>query len=281
LPTFRTSTSDESVDLDYDFLRHDDVSRIALEVERSPPKARLRWSVAGVYTYSLGMKEPEVTTYERNLREVFWQDDPDFVSRAARVCVLYEDLRIEHHGARFLEPIEELDDIGKAFRQFYFIRRSLVTLIEFSGALNRLNAIKPWREHVEKEDDEIKTRWQAAIKYFNDNHRKWETLRGDIGGHYPERAADFSVRHLQSDSTGKLIVRKFREREEAGVLLEFATEFVAVAMRRTLAKEDPTIEEIRSFMRGLFEVITEGWQHAVSAVNVVVAQFLLPRFAKD
>jgi hypothetical protein len=38
-------------------------------------------------------------------------------------------------------------------RTIYFLRRSLVTLDEFCGALNRLNEIKEWRHNVEKTDE--------------------------------------------------------------------------------------------------------------------------------
>jgi len=43
---------------------------------------------------------PESQTYEKPLREIFTDDDLELATRVARVCVLYEDLRIEYWGAR-------------------------------------------------------------------------------------------------------------------------------------------------------------------------------------
>jgi hypothetical protein len=229
-------------------------------------------------------EKPELLTFERNLRGVFWQDEADFVSRAVRLFVLYEDLRIEYLGAMIPIPIEAIEDIGKNYRRNYFIRRSLVSLIEFSGALNRLNAIKEWRQHIEQENDDIAKRWKAAIAYFNDNHKRWETLRGDIGGHFPESTAMFALKNLSEHATGELHLRQFHRRKQGGILFPFADEFVAVGMRKTMKVEEgkePTEEELRKFFAELFEAITDGWEHAVGAVNIVAKQYLEPRFITE
>jgi hypothetical protein len=39
---------------------------------------------------------PDTQTYEKPLREIFTDDDPDLAARVARVCVLFEDLRVEY-----------------------------------------------------------------------------------------------------------------------------------------------------------------------------------------
>lgn len=229
-------------------------------------------------------EKPELLAFERNLREVFWRDDADFVSRAVRLFVLYEDLRIEYLGAMVPVPIEAIDDIGKNYRRNYFIRRSLATLIEFSGALSRLNQIKEWREHIEQKHDEISKRWKAAIKYFNDNHKRWEALRGDIGGHFSEATARFAVENLAGHATGELHLRQFHQRQQGGILFPFVNEFVAIGMRKTMKADNgtkPTDEELHKFFGELFEAITDGWEHAVGAVNVVAKQYLEPRFVTE
>ena len=198
------------------------------------------------------------------------------------VFVLYEDLRIEYLGATVPVPIEAIEDIGKSYRRNYFIRRSLVSLIEFSGALSRLNAIREWKEHIEQKNDDIAKRWKAAIKYFNDNHRRWETLRGDIGGHFSESTAMFALKNLSGDATGELNIRQFHQRKQGGVLFPFANEFVAIGMRKTMKVEngeEPT--EVPKFFSELFEAITDGWEHAVGAANIVAKQYLEPRFITE
>ncbi len=230
-------------------------------------------------------EKPETLTFERNLLDVFGADDPQFVARAIRLFVLYEDLRIEYLGAMTHVPIEALDDIGMRFRRNYFIRRSLVSLIEFSGALNRLNSVREWREHIGQKNDDIAKRWQVAVRYFNDNHKRWETLRGDIGGHYSESAAAFALKNLNPAAVGEFHMRQFHGRQKGGVLFSFANEFVAIAMRKTIGTEErqelPTEKELHEFYGGLFEAITDGWQHAVDAVNIVAKQYLEPRFVPE
>ena len=44
----------------------------------------------------------EIVRHERNLRQVFWQGDALLNARVARLCVLYEDLRIEVESARHM-----------------------------------------------------------------------------------------------------------------------------------------------------------------------------------
>src|SRR5687768_4799976 len=111
-----------------------------------------------------------------NLRAVFWQGDRDFAVRVARLCVLYEDLRIEYHGAR-APAIADVDVLSAMYRQFYFIRRSLVTLIEFQGALSQINRGK-WKRWVEQhKNPAIRKGWRDAIRFFNQNYKKWEAVR--------------------------------------------------------------------------------------------------------
>ncbi len=56
---------------------------------------------------------PESQTYEKPLREIFTDDDLELATRVARVCVLYEDLRIEYWGARAEGPLA-LDALSTA-----------------------------------------------------------------------------------------------------------------------------------------------------------------------
>src|SRR5687767_10378108 len=62
----------------------------------------------------------------------------------ARLCVLYEDLQLEWLGAE-PERIEALDRIGRDPRRFYFVRRTLATLEEISGAVHKLNMNKEFK----------------------------------------------------------------------------------------------------------------------------------------
>jgi len=63
--------------------------------------------------------------------------------------------------------------LSKMYRRFYFLCRSLVTLNNFCGALNRLNAVKDCKESVEGHGDrERRQLWAEARRGgrpFNDD----------------------------------------------------------------------------------------------------------------
>jgi hypothetical protein len=54
---------------------------------------------------------------------------------------------------------------------------------------------------------------------------------------------------------------------------------VASVMLKT-ARENPALteDEMNAFIHSIFDDVTDGWRHAVNAVQVVIAEFLLPRF---
>jgi hypothetical protein len=215
---------------------------------------------------------------ERNLRDVFWGGDRELAARVARVCVLFEDLRIEYHGAR-TEAEMPLDGLSKAYRRFYFLRRSLVTLDEFCGALNRLNAIDDWRIHVESPTDRHRRQmWVDAVKFFNAKKRRIETIRGDIGGHYSENAATWAVNRFQAGTTG--IFEIVYGEQTADAKLHFSTELVASVVLRTAGEQPLSDNEMTSYIQSVFDDVTDGWTHAVNAVHVVVGEYLAPRFRR-
>jgi hypothetical protein len=223
-------------------------------------------------------QHPEIRTYERNLREVFWPGDREFAIRAARLCVLYEDLRIEYQGARS-DDLKPLDELSAMYRRFYFFRRSLVTLDEFGSALNRLNEIKSWKKYVEQHPDEqLRRRWREAVTFFQTNKKRFGPIRDDIGGHYLESAAKYSVNNLTPGSTGKMVVNLDYEKGIASAELHFSTELVANVVRRTMTNQDPSLDELHVFLSEIFGMVTTGWQRAVDAVNIVIVKYLLLRF---
>jgi hypothetical protein len=224
------------------------------------------------------MAVPKIDEYERRLVDVFKDDDPQLMARVIRMCVLFEDLRVEYEGAVRSEPIQSLDLASKNFRQLYFIRRSLVSMIEFSGAISRLNTLKSWKAVVDEMDPSTRKAWNQAVTYFNDNHKRWEEIRGDMGGHFKEATAEFVLAKLPATSTGKMIIRSFPAEEKASPVLEFTTEFVSIALRKSMTNENPTPEEHRAFINETFTILTIGWRHAVQAVFALVGEFLYVKF---
>ena len=226
------------------------------------------------------MASPEIRVYDRNLREVFWPGDREFAARVARLCVLYEDLRVEYGGARHMEGIEPLDGLSRQYRQMYFLRRSLVTLVEFCGALQKVNENTPWREWVSRQDKPTRNRWRRAIRYFASKQPEWKAVRDALGGHYLESSAKYAVENLGTGATGKLEIELDHEQQTGNAKLHFCTELVAVVMRKTMPNQNQTPDEFAAFIEALFESVTTGWRYAVEAVNVVIADYLVPRFER-
>ena len=86
--------------------------------------------------------------YKKPLKQIFTDDDSELAARVARVCVLFEDLRVEYSGAHEDDALP-LDKLGIEYRRFYFLRRSLVTLDGFARDLTAERAPVLVRGHPE------------------------------------------------------------------------------------------------------------------------------------
>ncbi len=71
-----------------------------------------------------------------NLGQVFRDGQSELLVGIARLCVLYEDLRLELEELHIADEKRE-DERSSAdqYRVMYFLRRALSTLIEFRGGL--------------------------------------------------------------------------------------------------------------------------------------------------
>src|SRR6476620_3496134 len=149
------------------------------------------------------MPDPDITSHEQLLREIF-KDNRDLSVHVARLSVLFEDLRLESSAARYQGPIEQLDTSGKHYRYFYFIRRLLVSIDEFAGALHQINANAEWKRLRKDFDPDTELRWDSAVKYFASYRKRYDDHRDSIGGHFKEKTAAFAIENLRPDSTGTI-----------------------------------------------------------------------------
>jgi hypothetical protein len=218
--------------------------------------------------------------FDRNLREIFWPVDREFITRVARLCVLYEDLRIESQGAREMEAIPKVDGLSKAYRQFYFLRRSLVTLIEFHGALSQINT-GAWENWIKNNANaDLRRKWTEAVRFFNENREHWVLLRGNVGGHYPESAARYAIEGLHPDATGALEANISAE-TIGSFKLHFCTELVGVTLRTSMPNQNSTDDEFDQYQTKTFHSLSKGWEHAAFAVQVLLVEFLARRFIRE
>jgi hypothetical protein len=219
------------------------------------------------------------------LRRVFDGDKKrQFDAKLARVCVLFEDLRIEICGLheRSLPALDILDpknenwlapeQTGK-YRQFYFIRRSLATLRDFEEALRLIiedmNNDPSLHLTFRGLTDEAPGAWDAAIQFFNTNRTLLQEMRNDIGGHFGHQAALNAISMLQPDACGSIALVD----DDQKLRLHFAAEIAGTALLKHLPNGD--IKEFEAFLR---DRLTKGYRHAINCVYVLVREYLWERF---
>ena len=140
--------------------------------------------------------QPRNTVRTRKTKDVF-PEDQEFEMHAAiaRLCVLYEDLRIEAYGAGG-RSIDRLDHLGAGYRQLYFLRRCVVSLVEFSSGLTNLNQSNAFKPIQQRFPHERRNQWDAAIQFFETNRAALKDIRNDIGGHFKLDAARQGIRDI-------------------------------------------------------------------------------------
>lgn len=226
------------------------------------------------------MTEPEITPYERILPEVF-AGAGDLAVHVARICVLFEDIRLESSAARHLESIALLDTTSKTYRYIYFLRRIMVSLDEFSSAVQQINKSPEWKNIRAKFDPEMEKRWDSAVKFLTNNRSKWNDLRNQIGGHFKEAAAKYAIDNMRPTATGKIEIVIRREEQTAGIRFLFAEELVAVALKQMLGPGQHTDDELKAYLNGLFTVLMEGVNEAVKIGHTVAIVFVVNRFQQE
>jgi hypothetical protein len=164
------------------------------------------------------------------LRDLFKADEkrqPNLNAKLARLCVLYEDLRVELHG--IVEPsIPALDVLDDKYRRFYFVRRSIGTIREFADALRLINDDPDFQVNEMKED---KATWGSAIAFFKENERLLGAIRNDIGGHFGQQAALNALDRLPDVSCAiELVGELIDGRDQTDLRLHFVGEIVTSAL---------------------------------------------------
>jgi hypothetical protein len=226
------------------------------------------------------MTAPEITAHERNLSEAF-AGAGALAPLIARICVLFEDMRLESAGARHSDPIELLDTTGKTYRYLYFLRRLMLSLDEFCSAVHQLNASPEWKGIRKNFDRDTEKRWQGAVSFLASHRTEWSELRDLIGGHFLPRAAQYAIDNMRPTSVGKIELVVNREENTAGIRLLFAEEIVATALKYALGPGQHSDEELAKYVNGLFTTVLEAVNEAVKVGHTIAAVFILQRFRQE
>jgi len=220
------------------------------------------------------------------LRRVFRSDQNQLVdAHIARLCVLYEDLRIELKAvsAPSIPLLDVLDpsDAGTephsvgAYRRHYFLRRSVCTLFEFAEGLRLLGECSEFEPIMAGADTPIVSLWDKSVEFFRSRERFIQDVRNDVGGHFGSKAAIYAVPNIDPKAIGKIELR-YDDDQRCEPRLHFVASIAGVAFLKHL--EGATVKEkTEGFIRN---VLLAGYHHATNSVQVLVVLHLWPRFGR-
>jgi hypothetical protein len=192
-----------------------------------------------------------------------------FHERIARLAVLYEDLRIELLAAAAYE-IPIIDGISIAYRQQYFMRRTVATLCEFGEALWLVDQSEEFKlvkaAAFSASNEYLQSDWLPAVSYFSTQKKLLKDIRNDIGGHFGSKAAEYAVQHVDDCYVAKIAMEE-ESADRHRALLFFASELAATAMLRHLPGDD-----VQNRVAVLMKLLEQGVEHAVQAVHFIIAE---------
>jgi hypothetical protein len=170
----------------------------------------------------------------------------------ARLCVLYDDLQLEFAAANE-ETMPPLDKSGRDNRRFYFVRRTLATLMELRGAIAVLDQNATFQARKAAWPTGARDGWDKAAAFFTANHKFLKNWRNDVGGHFLDESAEFAIDNIEDDAVGT--IELFRRGSGADVRIKFAFSLVAVAL---IKQRDATVHTPEEFLIEAFRFLVDA-----------------------
>ncbi len=200
-------------------------------------------------------------------------------SGIARLCVLFEDLRIEIAGLSLPRPSLKderglaagFDVAGHELRSFYFLRRSIATCVEFAEAIRLLDQASDFKKLVARFPAEGQTTWRESLNYFGRKEKFWKEIRNDVGGHFGSKASEFAVESFLPDAGGSIEVHLNHD-GKGGAILGFASEIAATALLRRLPGGTH-----KEKSKNLIDEVMTAFPHAIRAVECIVNDHMWDR----
>lgn len=208
-------------------------------------------------------------TYFKALNRVLTDSDLDI--KVARLAVLYEDLQVEVRGIA-ARRLKYLDFTDEKYRRLYFIRRAVATLVEYGGALVRLDQCPEFAKIRERFSPRELQQWSEAKHFFDENKAVLANVRNHIGGHFQEKASAYALSNMHPQAVAKIEIVRAPRDNRVGIKLKFVGELAATAL--TAHKEEKTTEE---FINLLVKLTREGFAHAVIVVHSVSNFYLIEK----
>lgn len=188
-----------------------------------------------------------------------------------RVAVLYEDMRLENIAAS-QDSIPSIDTVGRQFRLFYFIRRSIGTLHEFAEAIPLLDREPEFADIRARFTVDQRTAWDKSVRAFGRHRDYIEKIRDDFGGHFGVAPAWHAVNDLPATAVA-LEFQHNREKRTTNTRHKYASEIVAIGMGRH-KRGDTSHDHFRLMAR----LALVGFSHAARCVHFLSDHYILPQF---
>lgn len=216
---------------------------------------------------------PSSTLRVKPIRSIMRAAKPEIMVQLIRLIVLYEDLKLEI-ASFHLPPDERFDDVGRQYREMYFIRRAFATLWEMDSAFHKLNMLKEFKARKKGCDRGRLKEWDDAVKFFSKTNEFIDSQRNAYGGHVNDTVARFVLESIedQDDSTGALEIKRFDDRTERYVF-RFAVDFVSHAFFIDRGDGDSA-----EYLQKSWGTLAEAMSHAGHATQFLADEYLAPVF---
>jgi len=209
-----------------------------------------------------------------NLEYVFRAGRSELLVGIARLCVLYEDLRLELDAFRLVNEKPEDDrSSDDQYRVMYFLRRALSTVIEFRGGLT---TVCKTPEFKSAELTALDQRYiTEADQFLQGNWARLKELRNEFGGHVKLPGVQFAAEHF-SDVFGSVTWNPATTAWSVALECDFAGHIIAGAISSRLT----TGTDVRAELQAAIKIIGDGFVHAQAAMVALVHAFLWERFGR-
>jgi hypothetical protein len=143
----------------------------------------------------------------------------------ARLCILREDLMLELRGI-YAERIVELDEHSEQWRRIYFLRRSVASLWEIQGAVNRIRADKRFKAFLRTRTATEQRELKEITKKLNEAAPMIQRLRHAFGGHVDTNALAHALDNMNSERFGLIEVGPIIKATHFKIAGELVTEMM-------------------------------------------------------
>jgi hypothetical protein len=132
------------------------------------------------------------------------------------------------------EPIPSLDECSTDWREIYFFRNSVKTLLEIRSAIEKLKSKKAFVRTLSHQPAPLNKALGELSRALNEAHILIKKLRNEVAGHLPHEAIDEALKKIALDT--ECLVQMGNKPKE--IHYKFSLEFIGATMLRHVAFPD-------------------------------------------